>query len=181
MWQKEKLFPPLRNKDIPTSASLYLSVIPSPLKLIKKYQCFGFDFLNSILNSPPTSPLVPKDQYIFLLGERKFLNNLIIYLASIIHCTLEFPSAQCAASPSPFSPQSDNACFSPYSALIPQESHDIYYCPNSQIRIDFLKSTFIHPSIYSSVNFLFNNYLLNAYCISQSSSRKYMEHKNWVI
>lgn len=96
MVEGEIIFPP-RKKDIPTSASLHLAII-LPLKLIKKCACVVFDFLNSVFDSPPIMPLIPKEQYIFLLGEGKFLSNLITYLANIIHCTLEFPSTQGAAS-----------------------------------------------------------------------------------
>lgn len=118
------------------STSLPLAINPH-LKLMKKYGQVVFCFLSSTFDSPPTVPRIPGEQYIFLLGERKFLNNFIICLASIIHHALEFPSTLCAASPSCFSPWPDNGFFSSYSALTPQGSHDFYYCPNSLKRVIF--------------------------------------------
>lgn len=108
MWQEER-FPP-RNKDIPTSTSLPLAVV-LPLKLMKKYGRVVFYFLNSTFDSPPSLPLIPEEQCIFLLGEGKFLKNFIICLARIIHHTLEFPAAPCTASPRSFSPLPDSGFF----------------------------------------------------------------------
>lgn len=97
------IFLPLRDKDILTSASLFLAVI-SPLKLIKKCGWVIFNFLNFTFDYPLTSPPpISEKQLIFLLGEGKFLNNLITHLANTVHSTLEFPSTQCATSPGSFS------------------------------------------------------------------------------
>lgn len=129
MWQKEERLP-LRNKDIPTSTSSPLAIV-LPLRLIKKYGCVVFHFLNSTFDSPSSLPLIPEEQCIFLLGEGKFLKNFIICLASIIHHTLEFPATLCTASPHSFSPLPDNGFFSPYSALSAQDSQDFYHYPKS--------------------------------------------------